>query len=125
MQVIRNDITVAFDVDETLVMWVPHGKEPSESAVPVDYYGSFQYVVPHKPHVQLLLANLKRGRNVIIWSQNGPQWASNVAKALKLDLDGIIVMAKPSMYVDDLPAQEWLGAKIYLKFDGKITKDEK
>lgn len=126
MRVIEKDVTAVFDVDETLVLWVPHGTVPSKKAIPIDYYGSPQYVVPHEPHVQLLLANLKRGRNIVIWSQNGYEWASNVAVALGLSDKDITIMAKPSMYVDDLLCQEWIGPRVYLKFDGALTdaKDE-
>lgn len=116
MKVHRQDITYPFDVDRTLCFWIPIGQEPPENAVAVDYYGDKVYIVPHEEHIQLLKASIARGRNVIVWSGNGFEWAHNVLLALGFtDKDNINVMSKPAGYVDDLPCSEWMGNRVYIK----------
>ena len=116
MQVLEYDITTPFDVDRTLVFWVPVGQEPPKNALEIDYYGEKVFVVPHEEHVQLLKATMARGRGVLVWSGNGYKWAHNVLKALGFtDKDPIYVMSKPAGYVDDLPCNEWMGNRIYIK----------
>ena len=116
MKVIAKDVTFPFDVDATLVFWIPIGKEPPPEALAVEYYGETVYVVPHEEHVRLLKSSLARGRNIVVWSGNGFQWAENVLKALGFgDADNILVMSKPAGYVDDLPCTEWMGNRVYIK----------
>lgn len=120
MKIIDKDVTVCFDIDKTLIFWKPEGQEEYEFDLKVDYYGQEISVAPHMEHIQLLKANLARGRNVIVWSGNGFQWVQNTLQAfvtngLLSKTDGIIVMSKPSMYVDDLECQEWMGNRVYIK----------
>lgn len=120
MLVIEKDVTFPFDVDKTLVFWQPNGKEIHEFDIKVDYYGEEVSVVPHLEHIQLLKATLARGRNAIVWSGNGYQWAKNVIEALikdglLIDSDGIIVMSKPVGYVDDMDSSTWMGNRVYIK----------
>jgi hypothetical protein len=94
MKVIRKDVVKPFDVDRTLVFWVPIGQEPPKNALEVDYYGD----------------------KVFVWSGNGFQWAENVIRALGFkDTDDILIMSKFSGYIDDLPISEWAGNRIYIK----------
>jgi hypothetical protein len=114
MKVINKDSTYMFDVDSTLIFWIPAGQVPPADAICVDYYGENVYLLPHDEHIQLLKASVARGRNTVVWSGNGFQWCENVLKALKLDELDLTVMSKPAGYVDDLPCGEWMGNRIYL-----------
>lgn len=120
MNIVNKDVTVCFDIDKTLIFWKPENSDVHPSEIQVDYYGEAVFVVPHLEHIQLLKANIARNRNVIVWSGNGFEWVQNVLNAfvennLISKTDGIIVMTKPSMYVDDLECQEWMGNKVYIK----------
>jgi len=115
MHVIESDIVTPFDVDRTLVFWVPVGQEPPPNAVEADYYGMRKFLVPHNENIELLRATMHR-RHTIVWSGNGFQWVKNVLMALGFkETDPIQVMSKPAGYVDDLPANEWMGQRIWLK----------
>jgi len=116
MKVFENEYVVAFDVDDTLVMW----DEPSQPGVGkvsfVDPYdGSFHYLTPHKKHVDLLKKYKARGMMVMVWSAGGAKWAEAVLMTLKLTEFVDVVMTKPSKFVDDLQAHEVLGQRVYLK----------
>jgi len=125
MLVIEKDVTFPFDVDHTLIFWVPRGKEPPEGALEADYYGERVFFVPHWAHIQLLKASIGRKRGTVVWSGNGYQWAKNVLAALGFkEEDDIIVMAKPAGYVDDLPCNEWMGQRIYLPSKDKLPWED-
>lgn len=128
-QVIDFETVVPFDVDGTLIIWKPEGTEESNNSIIVDYYGQPVSVLPHMEHLRLLKATLARGRFVILWSGNGVQWASNVLKALENfgyieDTANIIVMSKPVAYVDDVPVENWLGSRIYIKPENNVYHQE-
>lgn len=120
MIIIAKDVTFPFDVDKTLIFWKPKGQEPHEFDIKIDYYGEEVSVVPHLEHIQLLRATLARGRNAVVWSGNGYQWAKNVIEALVkaghlTSTDGIVIMSKPVGYVDDMDAATWMGNRVYIK----------
>lgn len=126
MHVVEKDVVYPFDVDNTLVFWVPAGKEPPAGSVKADYYGEMVNLIPHKEHVQLLKANLARGRGVVVWSGNGYQWAKNVLLALGFpESADITIMAKPAGHVDDLPCTEWMGNRVWIKpSDGNHNEND-
>lgn len=115
MKVFTNEYVVAFDVDDTLVMWDNH-TQPGEGKVSfVDPYdGSFHYLTPHEKHVNLLKKYKARGMMVMVWSAGGAKWAEAVINTLKLAEFVDVVITKPSKYVDDLRADEILGQRVYL-----------
>ena len=90
VQVIDNDLVVAFDVDETLVMWEGTGYR-------VNY-----------THVTSLKHHFLRGHFVIIWSAGGVKWAQRVVKELELEPFVNLVMSKKRWYYDDMPADKWM-----------------
>lgn len=119
MNVIDKDVTVCFDIDKTLIFWKPQGEEESEFSYKVDYYGEDISITFHEEHAQLLRANLARGRNVVIWSGNGYKWVKNVIEKMVeigiiKDTTGITIMSKPSMYVDDMSCETWMGNRVYI-----------
>jgi predicted phosphatase len=117
VNVIENENMVAFDVDDTLVIWnVPAGRE--EETILFNNFGYAQHLLPHLKHIELLKQFKVRGQFVIVWSQGGYQWAREVVRVLGLETYVDLVMPKPKWIVDDLPAGAWT-KRSYLDLDGK------
>ena len=102
---------VPFDVDDTLIM---HGADPNhpDSLVinnQLDKSTSVGiYVMSHKKHIEFL-KNLKVSNfYIIVWSQRGYAWAHTVVTLLGLNQFVDQILTKPSFYVDDKPAHEWM-----------------
>lgn len=111
MQVVDNDHVIAFDVDDTLIMWVWDQEERAkhiEDMVPVGTDTYQTLVLPNKNHIELLKRYKAKGKIIIVWSQSGNQWAASVIKALGLEAHVDFVFTKPEKYVDDLDANEWM-----------------
>lgn len=110
MIILPDTTTVAFDVDETLVLWNPVGSEPPE--------GSFLLgdisVRPHKVHIERLKLHKRQGHIVIVWSQGGSEWARDVVKLLQLEEFVDHCLTKPTWYYDDLDANRFM-QRIYIK----------
>lgn len=119
MKVIKSENLIVFDVDETLVCY-PGKKDgvkfPSDNILVYDPYdGEYVARSAHKPHIKLLKNHKARGATILVWSQNGYEWAKAVVRALELDEFVDIIASKPRAYVDDLPSSEWMGPRIYMK----------
>lgn len=117
MHVVNNELVVAFDVDDTLVMWGDKHNKPHKSRVKVKnpYSNSVHYLKPHKKHIELLKTYKGRGYTIIVWSAGGYLWAKEVIEALKLNDYVDIVTTKMLKYVDDLQAEDVLGTRVYLE----------
>jgi hypothetical protein len=115
MNVLNNELVVAVDVDQTLILHdyenhpllplkvinCPYKKEPLTVAI-------------HKAHVDLVKDYKARGFFVIVWSHAGFNWANTVVKHLMLADYVDLIMTKPSKHVDDTPADRILGVNVYL-----------
>lgn len=109
---IENEQIIGFDVDDTLILYKPI-EDNDETVIVIDPYdGVERKFVVHRPHIKLMTDRQARGCQIIVWSQGGPQWAKAVVDAL--GIDGVIIMAKPFMIVDDLPATAWLSNRTYI-----------
>lgn len=116
MFVLDNENIVCFDVDDTLVMWnIPIGRE--HEAIIFDNFGYSERLLPHYKHIELLKQFKVRGQYVVVWSQGGYKWASEVVKKLGLEDYVDCVMPKPKWIVDDLPPSAWT-KRSYLNLDG-------
>lgn len=114
MKIIKNEMNIYFDVDDTLVIW---GKaKPGEKVIAITdpYDGSQHYLRPHAGHIKVLRDRKTRGATIHVWSASGWQWAETVVRALGLEEHVDFVLSKPTMYVDDLEAHEILGERLYL-----------
>lgn len=127
MKVIENENTAFFDVDYTLIYhkkWfngiknIPHNDEAGERVLHDHRIGESLVYVPSRQHISLLKQCHARGRFVVVWSNNGFAWATRVVEELGLQKFVNIVMAKPSMYVDDKKADEFM-QHVYLGNDQK------
>lgn len=110
MQVLKNDRSFFFDVDDTLIMWYDNGITWE----------------PHTKHVDMLKKAKIRGQFVVVWSAGGYEWAEKAVKMLKLEKYVDIVMSKPDWWVDDLPADKVLSkhGEIYLPHTFTLTNDD-
>lgn len=111
MQVIENEHIVAFDVDETLFMH----DDTRATSIKNPYSNSNVYGIVNKKHVDLMRQYKARGLYVIVWSKAGVKWAEAVIKYCELETQVDLIMTKFDRYVDDLPASEILGERVYLK----------
>jgi phosphoglycolate phosphatase-like HAD superfamily hydrolase len=108
MVVIENHNVVYFDVDGTLIESVNAG------GILVDCGDFKERVVPHEIHIEHLRRLKNRGYGIIVWSQRGYDWASAVVRALKIDHLVDAATSKPIRHYDDLPANQWMGPRIYM-----------
>lgn len=117
--VVANESVMTFDVDETLVLWRDASPDDDTVSVPCPHSDGNPLVVlvKHRPHIKLLKNHAARGTAIIVWSAGGYEWARAVVLALGLEDCVHFIMSKPRAYVDDLPAAEILGERIYLKPD--------
>lgn len=121
MRVYPDKRTVYFDVDDTLVMHVPPGVEPAAAAIRVRDGDDTVIVVPHDKHIHYLKKHKYRGSVVVVWSQNGSEWAENVVRALGIEAYVDLVVTKPDTYFDDLPASQFMQNRVYLEFDQPLS----
>lgn len=112
MTVIKTDQVITFDCDDTIILW--HTANPDVTIVD-PYDGVNHNLEIHQRHVKLLTDHFHRGYHVVVWSANGYMWAEAVVKALGIESYVHTVMSKPLKYVDDLHANEFMGARIYLE----------
>lgn len=117
MKILESETVVMVDVDDTLVMWAEGYRQPGEGKVRfVDPYDqAVQYLTPHHKHIELIQKYKGRGFKIIVWSAGGYEWAKSVITTLGMQESVDMVMSKPIKYMDDLPAEEILGTRVYLK----------
>jgi hypothetical protein len=116
MRVIKNDMIVHCDVDDTIVLHrETHKDGKGKIAITDPYDGEVMYLTPHRTHIKLLKQFKKRGYYVVLWSGAGWAWSETVAKALKLEKYIDECMTKNVKFMDDLQAPDVLGSRIYLE----------
>lgn len=126
MKVNKNELRAAFDVDDTLVLWPDDHFKPKPGRVRVECpyeTGAAFYLIPHIQHINLLIAQKKRGHEVTVWSQNGWAWAEAVVKTLGIENHVDRVETKLTKYFDDLPADRWMN-HVYLKHNYESTEEK-
>lgn len=126
MHELNNENPVFFDVDETLVLapTADTGKmHLKEIALVADPINPNETIIRLKHHamIRLLKEEFSKGSYVIVWSRGGKDWAKAVVKALNLQDYVNLVMTKPMVYFDDLPIEQWLPYRVYIK-PGTIYK---
>lgn len=117
MIVLEHNHVIMCDVDSTLIMHEDTNTVfPTKHVKVVDPLDTTKTisVVPNEPMIRILREELAAGYLVVVWSKGRYQWAQNVLEALKLSHINIVVMSKPSHYLDDKPCQEWMGYQVYL-----------
>lgn len=108
--------TSFFDVDNTLIFaWSDIGDDLKSKLPMIEINGLMFYV--HETHCQKLRELKARGHTVVVWSAGGADWAETVVNLLGLAESVDAVMAKPSWYFDDLPVEDWIGRRCYVKLN--------
>lgn len=105
MKKITNQQRVMVDVDETLC------RNPKEDDVDIfyaNYYGMETPQVPINSNIRLLMAYKARGFEITVHSANGVDWAEEIINKLKLENYVDWVATKPTSYVDDRDANDWM-----------------
>lgn len=120
MIVIKNERTVFFDVDGTLV------EQPVEPGAPIkDLVHIEDPLLPNRymlfkvneAMVRLLKEEHHRGAHVVVWSRGGYEWAATVVDALDIRNYVHQVMTKPLVYFDDVSVEQWLPYRVFLSSD--------
>lgn len=112
---------VAFDVDDTLVMWENESLSPGLGKLEFKSVDKTFYLKPHGYHIHLLKSYKPRGFKVIVWSAAGVEWAEEVVKKLGLEKDVDMIMSKINLFYDDLPPEKVLGTHLY--FHNKLENE--
>lgn len=121
MQVAPTEMTIFFDVDDTLIFWDENPTQPFDGCIEMvcPHDGMKTYHRIHERHVSFLKKQKAKGYTVIVWSASGTKWAEAVINKLGLNDYVDFVMSKPIKWVDDMPNPEHLvGTHIYLDPEG-------
>lgn len=113
--------TVAFDVDDTLLMWdIPDELPADYKIIKVVCRGETQHRLVNHHNLGLLIKMAKSGHAIIVWSAGGSDWAEAAVKALGICDLVDTVSGKLTYYIDDLsdPAKV-LGKHGYFDMNGK------
>lgn len=119
MKVLASEQVIFYDIDNTIAIWGKIQKGQKSFSVTCPYTGEQYLLRPHAAHIKILKDRKSRGATNIVWSAGGYAWAKAVIEALGLQKYVTLIMSKPILYVDDKPAQEILGERLYLPFDDK------
>jgi hypothetical protein len=116
---ITNNLVVAFDIDDTLLMYNETGK-PQENSIEIMHplNGHYEYPIPHYAHIKLLKNYKAQGYHIIVWSAQGYEWVLASIKALNIEDYVDLKMSKLIKYVDDLKGPEGiLGSRVYIPLE--------
>lgn len=108
MKVIKNDMIVFCDIDDTLVGWGNPEFVDNGNFVEIECNGFKETHWILKENVEALKLHKTRGHAIVIWSAGGYDWAQAVVKALKLEEIVDLVCAKPQWLYDDLQPEEFM-----------------
>lgn len=113
MQIVKSELLVAVDCDDTLCMWTDPTIDGPDK-ITINFAGKEVYLVPHQYHIDLVKMYKKRGYHVTVWSANGWEHAEQVVIALGLTDSVDVVQSKLTKHVDDSEdASGILGPRVY------------
>jgi len=81
-------------------------------------------VVLNQKNINVVKKFRKLGYYIVVWSHSGHVWAENVVKACGLTEYVDQVMDKPMFYLDDRPAGEFMGERIWRSPDESNTDND-
>lgn len=123
MQVINNERIVPCDIDDTLVMHeAPMACEKQVTIEDPFEPGKFIMLGINQNMVKILKDEKARGAFILVWSRNGKAWAETIIKALNLESQVDMIMAKPLVYLDDSDVSNWLKDRVYIKHNVTYKK---
>lgn len=108
MLFIEKETVVPIDVDMTLIDYNTEGKDKRDLIQVGLVPGKEIWIYPIKEHIDQI-KNFRAGNfYIIIWSGSGAAWAKHIIDKLGLTDYVDMIIRKPSWYVDDTPAEEWM-----------------
>lgn len=117
MHIIASEQLIPVDLDGTLIYWtkIKRGQRVLQFTCP---YTKAQYTVGiNEPNLAIVRERLARGATILAWSASGYKKVVAVLKALNIDHPNLYVSSKPSIYLDDIDAHEWMGKRVFLEPD--------
>lgn len=115
-KLLEEDSITVCDVDNTLTMWPDDFRLEKEGRLEFDYGDEKVYLKPHNFHVTFLKHCFNRGDFIIVWSQNGYNWAKQVVDKLGLSNHVSLIASKPIRHIDDKKdLSDIVGNRIYIK----------
>ncbi len=117
MKVIKYELVVGVDIDNTLLMWDnPTINDPGK--LPIEFAGKTVFLTPHTYHIDLVKTYNERGYYIIFWSANGYKHCQRAVEALGLqeyaDGERGHIQVKLTKHLDDnTNAASVLGPRVY------------
>lgn len=108
MKINKKENRITIDVDGTLVNWPEDYSDKYKGRIQMQWYDQTVYLEPIPYIIQLLQSYKTRGFSITVHSANGWKWAKEVVDKLELEDFVDMVETKPSKYVDDTPADQWM-----------------
>lgn len=115
MQYLNTEQLICVDVDDSIILW--NTDRIKDNFFKNPFTGQKHSVAIHKPHVRVIKQRLARGATVILWSASGPAWAKAAAFMCDIKGDNLIIAPKPIFHLDDKPAENWMGPRMYMDPD--------
>lgn len=98
--------TIYVDCDETLVFWFP-----TKGSTNDDYVATSSGMMEvNKPLISHLKRRQRAGDKIVVWSQGGEEWATEIAGLV--GLTNVVCLSKPNLLVDDLSVDKWMPTRI-------------
>lgn len=114
---IPGEIVGSIDIDGTILDW---GRGTGRIVTFIHPFTNQELKVSvNEANLQVVTNWLARGATLLVWSRSGRAWANAALKAINLYHKNIFVAAKPLFYVDDKPANEWMGEQVFLPHTDK------
>lgn len=110
-KVLGSDRVVMVDCDDTLCMW-NDSEYPMLPQVEIPVKGK-PLVRLNEKNIKLVVKLAKMGYTIVVWSATGWEWAKAVGMATGLDQYVSLYMSKSRYYLDDRPANTWMGERIW------------
>lgn len=98
--------TIYCDVDETIIFWFPTKGSTAEDYIET----SSGMMEVNNQLVKALQRRQRAGDKIVVWSQGGEEWATEVAALV--GLTNVICLSKPNVIVDDLSSEVWMPKRI-------------
>jgi hypothetical protein len=106
------DRTLYVDCDDTLIMWNLSDYGDETPRLTVNVWGPAD-VIPNQKNINTVRKFALLGYTIILWSKTGAKWARAVGQATGLDPLVTAYLTKPTYYLDDMEAAEWLGPRLW------------
>lgn len=125
MKVIKSELSVFVDCDDTLAGWDSPTVD-SYGKLSIEFAGKTVFLTPHQYHVDLVKMYKQRGYYVTVWSANGWEHAERIVLGLGLEEFVDVVQCKPTKHMDDNPdAGSILGPRVFCSDFTKLPEPKK